>query len=49
LVKNGFEDWQRIYQERKAVYEKVADITIDTSGHSLGVTLSEIKQNLGIA
>jgi shikimate kinase len=49
LVKNGFEDWQRIYQERKAVYEDVADITIDTSGHSLGVTLSEIKQNLGIA
>ena len=49
LVKNGFEDWQRIYTERKPIYESVADITVDTSGHSLGVTVSEIKQNLGIA
>jgi shikimate kinase len=49
LVKNGFEDWQRIYAERKSIYESVADITVDTSGHSLGVTVSEIKQNLGIA
>jgi len=49
LVKNGFEDWQRIYAERKPIYESVADITVDTSGHSLGVTVLEIKQNLGIA
>lgn len=49
LVKNGFEDWQRIYAERKPIYESVADITVDTSGHSLGVTVSEIKQNLGKA
>jgi len=49
LVKNGFEDWQRIYQERKSIYESVADIVIDTSGQSLGATLSDIKQNLGIS
>lgn len=49
LVKNGFEDWQRIYAERKPIYEAVADITIDTSGHSLSTTVSEIRQTLGIA
>jgi len=49
LVTNGFEDWLRIYQERKSTYEAVADITINTSGHSLGVTLSEIKEKLGLA
>lgn len=49
LVKNGYEDWQRIYAERKPIYEAVADITIDTSGHSLSTTVSEIKETLGIA
>lgn len=49
LVKNGFEDWQRIYAERKPIYEAVADITIDTSGHSLSTTVSEIRETLGIA
>ena len=46
LVKNGFEDWKRIYEERKPVYEKVADITVNTSGQSLGATLAEIKKRL---
>ena len=48
LVKNGFDDWVRIYDDRKPLYEAVADITINTSGHSLSATLSEIKQKLGM-
>ena len=48
LLKNGFEDWQRIYEERKPVYESIADLTINTSGHSLSVTVNEIKQKLGV-
>jgi shikimate kinase len=49
LVQNGFEDWQRIYAERKPIYESVANITVDTSGHSLGTTLAEIKGKLGLS
>lgn len=31
LLKNGTEDWQRIYDERRAIYERLATITFDTS------------------
>jgi shikimate kinase len=48
LMKNGFDDWVRIYQERKPIYEAVADLTIDTSGQSLSTTVNEIKQKLGL-
>lgn len=48
LIKNGLEDWRRIYDSRKAVYEKVADFVIDTSGHPLSQTISEIRERLGI-
>lgn len=47
LVKNGVEDWRRIYNERKAIYSQVADITVDTSGQSLSATISEIRRELG--
>ncbi|MFM5905824.1 MAG: shikimate kinase [Micrococcales bacterium] len=47
LVKNGFDDWKRIYEERKATYEAVADITVNTSGQSLGATVAEIRARLG--
>ena len=47
LVKNGFEDWKRIYEERKPVYESAADITVNTSGQSLGATVAEIRNRLG--
>jgi shikimate kinase len=49
LIKNGFEDWQRIYDQRKPLYSSVADITVDTSGQTLGNTVSEIKEKLGKA
>ena len=46
LVKNGFEDWVRIYEERKPIYRRVADFEIDTSSKSLSETLSAIKAAL---
>ncbi|MFM6980779.1 MAG: shikimate kinase [Micrococcales bacterium] len=49
LLKNGFEDWQKIYEARKPIYESLADIQIDASGRSLSVTLTEIKEKLGVA
>lgn len=48
LVKNGFEDWTRIYEERKPIYAAVADHTVNTSGQSLSATIGEIKQKLGM-
>jgi shikimate kinase len=47
LLKNGIEDWKRIYETRKPLYEEVADITIDTSGQPLAQTVSEITERLG--
>lgn len=35
LIKNGLDDWKRIYESRKPTYEKVADLEINTSGHPL--------------
>ena len=46
LIKNGIEDWRRLYDQRKPLYESVADITIDCSGHPIKQTLSEIKAAL---
>jgi shikimate kinase len=49
LLKNGFDDWTRIYEERKPIYESVADITINTSGQSLAATLAAIKEQLAVS
>ncbi len=35
LLKDGLADWRRIYESRRALYEQVADVTVDTSGTSL--------------
>ena len=48
LLKNGIEDWKRIYDSRKPLYESTADIQIDTSGHPLSQTISEIRERLSI-
>ena len=48
LVKNGFDDWIRIYDERKPIYSEAADLTIDTSDQSLNATVTEIKEKLGL-
>jgi shikimate kinase len=46
LLKNGLEDWNRIYDARRAIYKQVADFEIDTSGHSLAETISAIRERL---
>lgn len=48
LIKNGMDDWSRIYEQRKPLYEACADFIIDTSGVPLNRTISEIKEKLGI-
>lgn len=48
LVKNGVEDWKRIYEERKPIYKAVADVVIDTSSQSLANTIAEIRKQLSI-
>ena len=48
LIKNGLEDWRRIYESRKPIYKKVSDIEINTSGHPLSQTITEIRESLGI-
>lgn len=48
LLKNGMEDWKRIYDSRKPIYQSTADFTIDTSGHPLAQTIAEIRQKLSI-
>lgn len=46
LIKNGIEDWRRIYAARKNIYEAVADITINCSGQPIKKILAEIKVEL---
>jgi shikimate kinase len=36
------DDWRRIYEERRAQYEKLSTVQIDTSGKSLGSVVDEI-------
>ena len=48
LLKNGMEDWKRIYDSRKPIYQATADLTIDTSGHPLAQTITEIRERLSI-
>lgn len=46
LLKNGIEDWRRIYDERKPIYESCADFIINTSNQSLASAIEEIKARL---
>lgn len=48
LLKNGLDDWQPIYDSRKAIYESVCDIEINTSGQPLNATVAEIREKVGI-
>lgn len=46
LLQNGIEDWRRIYDERKPIYEATADYVINTSNQSLASAIEEIKARL---
>jgi len=48
LLSDGIETWKKIYESRRDLYERVADIEIDTSDQPLAQTISEIKEKLGI-
>lgn len=48
LLNKGTADWQRIYDERKPVYEASADFTIDTSGQPLKTTVNAIIDRLEV-
>jgi shikimate kinase len=42
LLRNGMDDWRRIYEERKVSYEECSSIVIDTSGKTLNSVVEEI-------
>lgn len=46
LIKDGLADWRRIYDERKPIYESVANFEIDTSGQPLKDTVNAIRKML---
>ncbi|NQX10504.1 shikimate kinase [Microbacteriaceae bacterium VKM Ac-2855] len=42
LVRGGVSDWTRIYESRRAVYESLADLSIDTSRRPISLIAAEI-------
>jgi shikimate kinase len=46
LIRNGLSDWKQIYDQRRPIYEKVADITVDCSGQAIRETVSAIVEAL---
>jgi len=42
LVRGGIEDWARIYEERRDIYESLADVTIDTSHRPMDHIADEV-------
>jgi len=46
LLKNGMDDWNRIYEERKPLYEAICNFEIETSEVGLAQTISKICEKL---
>jgi shikimate kinase len=46
LLENGMEDWHRIYDERRSIYESVCTFEINTSEVGLAQTISNICEKL---
>ncbi|MEY4451089.1 MAG: hypothetical protein RLZZ380_210 [Actinomycetota bacterium] len=46
LLKDGINDWRRIFESRRSLYEQVADLTIDTSRIALKSIVEEIVSEL---
>ena len=42
LVRNGIADWIRIFEQRRALYEAVADLTIDSSHRTFDGIAEEV-------
>jgi shikimate kinase len=47
LVKDGIESWIRLVQSRRPVYDRLAELTIDTSGQPLDRVARRIAEWLG--
>lgn len=47
LIQNGVEDWRRIYNERRSLYEETGDFEISTSGQPINTSIKEIIERLG--
>lgn len=47
LIRNGVEDWRRIYDERKPLYSETADFEINTSGQPINASIKDIIERLG--
>ena len=48
LLKNGIRDWQRIYDQRKPIYEAVCDLQVDCSGAPIKQSVQDIRAGLGL-
>jgi shikimate kinase len=46
LIRNGLSDWKQIYDQRRPIYEAIANITVDCSGQAIRDTVTEIVQAL---
>ena len=44
LIRDGISDWQRIFDERRALYEEVADLEVDTSHRGYDSVAEEVAQ-----
>ncbi len=42
LIRDGVADWQRIFDERRDIYEGLSDLTIDTSHRPYGAIAEEV-------
>ena len=42
LIRDGVSDWQRIYDDRKHLYEEVADLVVDTSHRPYDTIAEEV-------
>ena len=46
LLRNGMDDWRRIYNERKPIYSQVCDFEVDCSGKPIKQSVADIVAGL---
>jgi len=44
LIRDGVSDWQRIFDERRALYERVSDLEVDTSHRPYDAVAEEVAE-----
>jgi shikimate kinase len=44
LIRDGVNDWQRIFDERRGIYERLSDLTIDTSHRPYDSIAEEVAE-----